>query len=63
VDSNLEALEGWDITPRIVDGKLVFDGVDKWDEPSKDGLRRWLKHNGRIQRIKMALITGEKCAR
>lgn len=69
LDSNIAALVGWGITPGIgEDGKLTLDGIERLDEESKDGLRRWLKHESaagepRIRRVIRALMTGRPAAK
>ena len=69
IDTNIAALVGWGITPRIDESmKVVYEGVERLDNESKDGLRRWLQ-NGKEQgvpprasRIRTALLTGRNQA-
>lgn len=64
-DTNIDALLGWGLVPRIEDGKLKLKGAAKLAPEALDGLKRWLAHIGpngeaRREQIIRALTTGRK---
>lgn len=64
-DTNIDALLGWGLIPRIEDGKLKLKGAAKLAPEALDGLKRWLAHIGpngeaRREQIIRALTTGRK---
>lgn len=64
-DTNIAALLGWRLIPRIEDGRLKLKGAARLDPEALDGLKRWLAHigpNGKARReqIIRALTTGRK---
>lgn len=64
-DTNIAALLGWGLVPRIEDGKLKLKGAAKLSPEALDGLKRWLAHIGpngeaRRERVIQALTTGRK---
>lgn len=64
-DTNIAALLGWGLVPRIEDGKLKLKGAAKLSPEALDGLKRWLAHIGhngeaRRERVIRALTTGRK---
>ena len=65
LDTNIAALVGWGLVPRLQDGELVVAGLDRLDAESRAGLERWLAHAGpngepRRERVLCALRTGRK---
>ena len=67
LDTNMAALVGWGLVPRLQDGELVIAGLDRLDAENRAGLERWLAHAGpngepRRERVIRALRTGRRAA-